>query len=69
VEQGYEVSRKLIHLAEPIKTLGIFNVPVRMPGGIEADIKVFVSRIEDEEPAPVEEEVEEDIDDDEDDED
>jgi len=52
-EQGFEVSRKVIHLAEPIKTLGIFNVPVKMPGGIEAEIKVWVSRIEDEELAPV----------------
>ncbi len=57
-EQGFEVGRKLIRLAEPIKTLGIFNVPVKMPGGIEAEIKVWVSRIEDEEPAPVEEEAE-----------
>jgi len=52
-EQGFEISRKLIHLAEPIKTLGIFNVPVKMPGGIEAEIKVWVSRIVDEESAPV----------------
>lgn len=56
-EQGYDVSRKLIHLAEPIKTLGIFNVPVKMPGAIETEIKVWVSRIEEEAPAPVEEEM------------
>lgn len=55
-EKGFEISRKVLHLDEPIKTLGIFTVPAKMPGGIEAQIKVWVSRIEEETPAEAAEE-------------
>jgi len=44
-EQGHDIDRKLIHLEEPIKTLGIFMVPVRLAGGIEAQIKVWVTSL------------------------
>ncbi len=44
-EMGHQIDRKMIHLEEPIKTLGIFTVPVRLMGGIEAQVKVWVSNI------------------------
>jgi hypothetical protein len=43
---GQEINRKTIVLAEPIKSLGIFKVAVKFPGGIEAQIKVWVTGIE-----------------------
>ena len=48
-EQGFEIDRKTIKLEEPIKTLGIFAVPVRLAGGIEAEVKVWVTSLVDEE--------------------
>lgn len=45
-EMGQEINRKTIVLAEPIKSLGIFKVAVKFPGGIEAQIKVWVTGIE-----------------------
>ncbi len=48
-EAGHTVDRKTIMLDEPIKSLGIFAVPVRMASGIEATVKVWVSALEEEE--------------------
>lgn len=45
-EIGQEINRKNLVLAEPIKSLGIFKVAVKFPGGIEAQIKVWVTGIE-----------------------
>lgn len=45
-EMGQEINRKTIVLAEPIKSLGIFKVALKFPGGIEAEIKVWVTGIE-----------------------
>lgn len=45
-ELGHAVDRKMIHLDEPIKALGIFSVPVRVASGIEANVKVWVNPIE-----------------------
>lgn len=45
-EMGQEINRKNLVLAEPIKSLGIFKVAVKFPGGIEAQIKVWVTGIE-----------------------
>ena len=47
-ELGHTVDRKAIILDEPIKSLGIFAVPVRLAGGIEANIKVWVSPLAEE---------------------
>lgn len=44
-EHGHTVDRKNVLLAEPIKSLGIFGVPVRLTSGIEAQIKVWVSNL------------------------
>ena len=40
--KGIEVDRKKMHLAEPIKALGTFDVPVKLLGDIAATIKVEV---------------------------
>ena len=41
-EQGHEVDRKAIHLDEPIKTLGVHTVSVKLHPEVEAEIKVYV---------------------------
>lgn len=45
-EMGQEINRKSIVLAEPIKSLGIFKVAIKFPGGIEANLKVWVTGLE-----------------------
>jgi len=42
--KGYDVERKSIRLAEPIRTLGVFDVPVHLFQDIEAPVKVWVVR-------------------------
>jgi len=39
---GFELDRRQIQLEEPIKTLGMFNIPVKLDRGIHATIKVYV---------------------------
>ena len=41
-EKGFSVERRKIHLAEPIKQLGEFTVPVRLQPDVEASLKVEV---------------------------
>jgi large subunit ribosomal protein L9 len=46
-EKGFEtIERKKILLAEPIKTLGEHTVPIRLFGGIVANLKVVVEKEE-----------------------
>jgi large subunit ribosomal protein L9 len=42
--KGYTVERKNVRLAEPIKSLGVFEVPVHLFEEIEAPVKVWVVR-------------------------
>lgn len=51
-ELGYKINRKHLALAEPIKALGTHTATVKMPGGISAQLKVFVTRLVEEETAP-----------------
>jgi len=51
-EMGHTVDRKHIELEEPLKTLGIFSVPVRLGRGVEAAIKVWVTPIQETEGEP-----------------
>lgn len=44
--QGIELDRRLIHLDEPIKSLGIYTVPVKLHAEVEAIIRVKVEKIE-----------------------
>ncbi len=48
---GHVVDRKGIIIEEPIKSLGIYTVSVRLAKGIEATVKVWVTKEETEEPA------------------
>jgi len=40
--QGFELERRQIDLPEPIKTLGVFRVPVRLHPDVKPEIKVWV---------------------------
>jgi len=39
---GVELHEKMVALEEPIKELGIFNVPVRLAADVNAEIRVWV---------------------------
>ncbi len=41
-EQGYEVEKKDILLAEPIKTIGAYKVMIKIYEDIQAELKVWV---------------------------
>lgn len=41
-KQGVEIEKRMLLLAEPIKTLGTFEVPIRVYKGVEANISVEV---------------------------
>ncbi|MDZ7314975.1 MAG: 50S ribosomal protein L9 [candidate division KSB1 bacterium] len=43
-EKGIEIDRKKILLEEPIKQLGVFDVPIKLHSEVEAKIKVWVVR-------------------------
>jgi large subunit ribosomal protein L9 len=42
--KGFEVDRRRVQLAEPIKQLGEFHVPVRLHRDVTATVKVVVTR-------------------------
>lgn len=41
-KQGVSIDRQQIELADPIKELGEFEIPVRLPGGVSAELKLKV---------------------------
>jgi large subunit ribosomal protein L9 len=41
-EQGVEVDRRQIELEEPIKSTGVFTVPIRLHSQVRPEIKVWV---------------------------
>jgi large subunit ribosomal protein L9 len=41
-EQGHEVDRRTIDLEEPIRTLGVYNIPVRLHPEVTATVKLWV---------------------------
>ena len=43
-ESGYEIDRKKIVLDDPLKALGVFDVPIKLHADVEAKIKVWVVR-------------------------
>jgi len=45
-EKGFEIDRKTILLSEPIKTLGSFDVPIKLHPEVTAQIKVDVVKEE-----------------------
>ena len=42
--QGFEIEKKAVRLEEPLKALGVFEVPVHLFQDIEAPVKVWVVR-------------------------
>jgi large subunit ribosomal protein L9 len=42
-ERGYEIDRHRIHLREPLKRLGEYNIPVRLHREVTIDLKVRVA--------------------------
>ena len=40
--KGFDIERRKIHLAEPIKALGEYEVPVRLAADVTATVKVSV---------------------------
>lgn len=44
VEKGFTIDKRIIELEEPIKTLGIFEVPVKLHSKVTAKVKVWVVR-------------------------
>ncbi len=41
---GIPVDRKSVDLADPIRNIGVFQVPVKVARGVEATVKVYVIR-------------------------
>jgi len=41
-EKGYSIDKKLIHLDEPLKHLGIFTVDVKLINNVKTSIKVWI---------------------------
>lgn len=40
--QGFEIEKRQIELHEPIKTLGVYRVPVRLHADVKPEVKVWV---------------------------
>jgi len=43
-KEGIEVDRRIIHLDEPIRTIGLFTVPIRLHREVTANLRVYVIR-------------------------
>ncbi len=43
-EEGFEINKDHIMLEHHIKALGIYEVPIHLPYGVEASVKVWVIR-------------------------
>ena len=41
-EKGYEVDRRAIHLEDPIRELGVYNIEVRLHSEVTATVKLWV---------------------------
>lgn len=39
---GYDLDKKKMHLAEPIKNVGIYHVPIKLHPKVTTELKVFV---------------------------
>ncbi|MEM7766245.1 MAG: 50S ribosomal protein L9 [Pseudomonadota bacterium] len=47
-EAGYSVARQQIRLNQPIKTLGVFDVPIKLHAEVDVTVQVNVARSEEE---------------------
>lgn len=46
--EGFEIDRRMVHLDEPIKALGVYTVPIRLEKDIIANVKLWVVKKEEE---------------------
>jgi large subunit ribosomal protein L9 len=44
VEKGFDIDKRMIHLGEPIKSLGVFTIEVRLHPEVTGQVKVWVVR-------------------------
>jgi large subunit ribosomal protein L9 len=44
VEKGLKIEKKQIEIEDSIKSLGIYDVPVKLPAGVTGTVKVWVVR-------------------------
>jgi large subunit ribosomal protein L9 len=42
--EGFDVDKKAIDLAEPLKALGVYRVPVRLHADVKPEVRVWVVR-------------------------
>lgn len=42
--EGIEIDRKLIHVEEPLKAIGLYRVQIQLPRGVKATVRVYVIR-------------------------
>jgi len=42
--EGIEIDRRVIHLDEPIRAIGLFTVPIKLHRGVTANLRVYVIR-------------------------
>ena len=54
LEQGFTVDRRKIQLDHPIKELGTFTVPIKLPRDVTAAVAIHVVKKEEAEAAPTE---------------
>ena len=40
--EGFPVDKRMVHLTEPLKSIGVFDVPVRLLTEVTATVKVWV---------------------------
>ena len=43
-EKGFDIDRRKILLDEPLKSLGVFDVPIKVHSDVEAQVKVWIVR-------------------------
>ena len=43
-EEGLELDRRMIIVEEPIRSIGLFTVPIKLHRGVEASVRVYVIR-------------------------
>ena len=48
IEQGYKIDRSHVQLNVPVKTLGVFTVPVRLHADVKLTVEVTVARSQEE---------------------
>lgn len=47
-EEGFEINKDQVRLEHAIKTLGVFEVPLQLPYGVEGSVKLWVVKDESE---------------------